>query len=205
MITLYDRLPESVVLGGSLWPINPDFRIMIRFEICLLNGGNPEELEDILLDFYGTAPMGQSSDDLSKGLLWFYRCGKEQKEKGEGPTRPAGPPVYSYEHDAALIYAAFLDQYNIDLISVPKLHWWQFRALFDGLKADNVFVEVRRCRAVTITANMSESQQTYYREMKKQHALPLPKGEQQAHDELTKALMTGEGLEEVLSRMRGAD
>ena len=40
-----------------------------------------------------------------------------------------------------MIYAAFLQQYNIDLIDVEELHWWKFLALLKGLngtKLDDV-------------------------------------------------------------------
>ena len=42
--------------------------------------------------------------------------------------------VIDYEGDADYIYAAFLQQYGIDLMDVKNLHWHKFKALMRGLR-----------------------------------------------------------------------
>jgi hypothetical protein len=40
--------------------------------------------------------------------------------------------VFEFEQDGRLIYASFWQEYKINLIDV-KMHWYVFKALFDGL------------------------------------------------------------------------
>ena len=83
-------------------------------------------------------------DDLSAAVdtaLWFYRCGKEETTiQKRMAARRGKNPVYSFEHDAGLIYAAFLLAYNIDLQDIQYMHWWRFRFLFNSLPKDCEFV-----------------------------------------------------------------
>ena len=59
--------------------------------------------------------------------------------------------IYSYEHDADLIYTAFLDQYRLDLNDIDYLHWFKFKAMFEGLKSDNKICEIMGYRAIDVS------------------------------------------------------
>lgn len=75
--------------------------------------------------------------------LWFPRQRPKDLEKaleavglfynlGEKPGEKNGPVAYDFLADGAAIYAAFRQEYGLDL-GTAKLHWWQFRALLEGL------------------------------------------------------------------------
>ncbi len=55
---------------------------------------------------------------------------KESNESGE-PVK--GKPLFSYSIDFPYILSDFLREYQIDLCEIKYLHWWKFKALFDGL------------------------------------------------------------------------
>lgn len=42
--------------------------------------------------------------------------------------------LLDFKIDSDLIYAAFLQQYGVDLIDVPELHWHKFLAMLNGLR-----------------------------------------------------------------------
>lgn len=175
--------------------MNWDFRTFLEVEAVMAGDMTEEEQGIAVLElFYGVIPMG--IEEATAAMLWFMRCGKEEKprkqsKRSESEDREPEPkrPDFSYELDSSLIYAAFLEQYKIDL-TVETLHWWKFRALFDALKPDHMFTEVRKCRSIKITKDMSKETKAYYRAMKKLYALPIP--EQTGIDEVTAALM-GDG------------
>ena len=59
---------------------------------------------------------------------------------------------YSYQQDAGIIYASFLQDYGIDLIDQQgKLHWDKFRALLDGLSDKTPFQKVVKIRMADIS------------------------------------------------------
>ena len=130
-------------------------------------------------------------------ILWFYSGGEEPEEANNGSGQPV-ERIYSYTHDGAFIYAAFLDQYGIDLQETDHLHWWKFRAMFAGLKSDNRIVEIMGYREIEITPQMSKEQKQYYRKMKKLFALPLPKSEREKLSAIEEALLNGGDVSALL-------
>lgn len=104
----------------------------------------------------------------------FLACG-ERAETGNDGQRAAAP-AYSLMADSDAILAEFQRQYHIDLLSAD-MHWWQFRALLNGLvSADlNRRIEYR-------TADTSKIKDTktrnYYTEMRQRFALQ-PNGKKQ--------------------------
>lgn len=57
---------------------------------------------------------------------------KEDNEENDN-SAPAPKQVYSFKQDAGCIYSAFREAYNINLQTIPYMHWWEFQALFAGL------------------------------------------------------------------------
>ena len=56
------------------------------------------------------------------------------------------PRSIDYTQDAALIYAAFMQAYHIDLRAERELHWWKFQALLSGLPSDTRLMEIINIR-----------------------------------------------------------
>lgn len=189
MNILLDRLPEEAVIDEVSYPINSDFRVMILFDEIMHDPEltDEERLVMPLQLFYkeSTPPDLQVAVDF---LLWFYRVGKdlpksndEDKDLVKKPAR-----IYSYEHDAAYIYAAFLDQYDIDL-NEEKLHWFKFRALLDSLREDHKFSKILGYRSMTISSDLSPKQKKHYQEMKLLYALPDERTEEEKEQDFAES------------------
>ena len=176
MNILIDLLPDHVEIDGKKYSINTDFRISILFELLMQDRTilDSEKIYMALDLYYPQIPhnLEQAVDK----MLWFYRCGKDDEDDSVKNGSPAGSGkasmIYSFEHDAEYIYSAFLDQYGIDLQDIEHLHWWKFRALFKGLKEDNLICKIMGYRSIEITNDMSDSEKKYYRKMKQIYALP---------------------------------
>ncbi|WP_337539191.1 Gp15 family bacteriophage protein [Suilimivivens sp.] len=128
MIDLTARsLPNTVYVNGRLFSIYTDFRVWMRFEKSLTGHRRGEFLPYRYL-FKNDYPVLTDLND----LLAFSR--PEKKLPRQVGSAGSGIIAIDFELDANLIYAAFLQQYGIDLIDIPELHWHKFLALLDGLK-----------------------------------------------------------------------
>lgn len=199
---ILDLLPETVDIGGVEYPINTDFRTSILFELMMQDTSlsNSEKIRKAVKLYYPQKPHDISG--AVDELLWFYRCGRDEgttkssddEDEEESPQRL----IYSFEHDAEYIYAAYLGQYGIDLQDVEDLHWWKFRAMFKSLEESCEFVKIMGYRSIKVTSKMSKEQQSFYRKMQRIHALPIPDDEQEKYDAITYALMHGGDLTGLL-------
>ncbi len=200
MSLLTETLPVRVEIGGVSVPICADFRVLLRIDA--LRETAQDEADggrQALALFYG----GRIPADVVQAverLLWFLRCGQDAPQTMARKNPKAAD--FSFVHDAPLLYAAFLDQYGVDLLHVDFLHWWAFRALLEGLRDDHKFCEVRRCRSVELGGVKDQSLRRYYREMQKRYALPMEKAQQAQLDALTAALM-GDG--DIKTALGGAE
>lgn len=188
---ILDVLPETVDIDGAEYRINSDFRISILFELLMQDDevGKRQKLIQGLKLYYPEIPHNVTM--AVDKMIWFYRCGKETESGGHGSGSGRAKQIYSFEHDDDYIYAAFLEQYGIDLQDVEELHWWKFRALFRGLSEDTEFVKIMGYRSVKITSKMSKEQREFYKKMQSIHALPITDTERKADELLTEALLNG--------------
>lgn len=190
--------PKTVQIAGAEVPICWDFRTSVRFELLMEeNLPDEEKLSRALLLYYpGIHFPNEQVEEAVEKLIWFYSAGKEKSGSGEGAGHK--DTIYSYEYDDEYLYAAFLDQYGVDLNDTPQLHWWKFRAMFASLRSDSRIVEIMGYRSVEITPKMSREQQQFYRKMQRQFALPLPKSEQEKLNAIEQALLNGGNLSGLL-------
>lgn len=198
MNLLIDLVPETVTIDNEEYEINSDFRTSILFELLmqdkLLN--DKEKIVNALSLYYPVCP--RNINEAINQMLWFYRCGKDliaSKGKGKGKS---DIKIYSFEHDDDYIYAAFMDQYGIDLQDIEELHWWKFKAMFKSLKEDNKIVEIMRYRSMNLSKIKDKNEKTYYKKMQELYKIPISKDEQEKLKEIEKALLNGEDVSKVL-------
>lgn len=174
MNPLLDPLEWAVWIGGRRYSLNADFQTSIRFEIVMLDSGlSREEKALAALDLY----FDEIPDDLETAIeviVDFYRCGSQPL--GTGNSAGSIGRVYSFSHDGQYIYAAFWQQYGIDLTR-ERLHWWQFRALFNALSPDTLFVKIMGWRSMEIDGKLPREEQERLRKLKEQYALPVSQTE----------------------------
>ena len=197
MNLLLDKAPHEVRIAGDLVPIRADFRQSIRFEQLMQDeaASDEEKLLRGLILYYGD--VIEPLDEAVERMLWFYRCGRDDEEKSDKGSKLRGP-IYSYDYDDRYIYAAFLDQYRINLQAVEFLHWWEFRALFAGLKQDAEIVKIMGYRAMDIPNDLPKQQKDFYQRMKRLYAVPLSKIEQEKQKALEDALENGGDISGLL-------
>lgn len=198
MNILVDLLPIAVEIDNKNYEINSDFRTSILFELLMQDSsiGAEDKIITALELYYPVIP--ENISEAIEQMLWFYRCGKEiTSSKGNGKGKSV-TQIYSFEHDDDYIYAAFMDQYNIDLQDIEYLHWWKFKAMFKSLKEDNEIVKIMGYRSMDLSKIKSKEEKAYYKKMQELYKLPMPKDEQEKLDDINNILLNGGDLSRVL-------
>lgn len=167
MNLLIDGIPKEIYVDSLKYKINYDFRYGLLFEE-LMNDKTISDSEKFYLaiKLYLDNQYVENYEEAISQIFNFYLCGETPRKTKKKKQNP----VFSYEEDAGLIFAAFKEVYNIDLVE-DKIHWWKFRALFDALPESCQFRKVVGYRAIEIRNDMSNSEKKFYKEMKKIYAL----------------------------------
>lgn len=152
------KLPEAIEVEGAFYRIYTDFRYFIRLgQLLREKDTKPHDLDFMFIQEIPPHKMAGV-----KALLAFMNPPHELPRKSK--TGDEGAPVLDYILDADLIYAAFMQQYHIDL-SVEPLHWHQFSALLAGLR-DTKLNDVISFR---LWENTSGKKDEYTRAMQRLH------------------------------------
>lgn len=177
MNILIDKLPTNPTINGKSYGFNTDFRSSIYFSIIMQNDSLSEEekLYKALEIYYPTIPL-----DVEKALdyiYWFYSCGRTETEidtkqvkEGKKLFKRNNNRAYDFEVDSDLIFTAFMSQYNINLAR-ESLHWWEFMALFNGLKEDNDIVKIMNYRTINLNSIEDKKERKLYSDLQKYYSL----------------------------------
>lgn len=193
MNMLCNKVPESLNISGTEYEINTDFRVWIIFERLLSDNAGITMSDIKKLVFKSETPSSVLDEETTERILWFYRCGKPE-QKG---TSSNSKEIFSYDYDDGYIFAAFMEQYHIDLDN-EDIHWWKFRALMLSLSDNTEFVKIMGYRAIEINSKMTAAQKAFYQKMKKHHKLPIKKEYQQKYNAIEEALINGESIDNLL-------
>jgi hypothetical protein len=192
-----DALPETVEIAGVNMPIAWDFRVGVKYaELVRMGDLKAEDFLYELLklyysDFDSLDLVPAVVQELFERQQWFFLCGKPRPEKTKEDDTKAGA-VISYELDAAYIYAAFLAQYGIDLSDTESMHWWKFRALFDGLTGDHQISKIMEIRGTDIR-KVHASKRPLLRKQQQLYALPLGSDSERQRLSEIENILSGDG------------
>lgn len=134
-LTKKKSLPNILCINGKDFSIYTDFRVWMRFIIEATKALREGKRVNAAYLFKNDMPFHVRIHD----LLNFANPKSDLPRR----IRPADDDavILDYSIDADLIYAAFMQQYGIDLVEIEYLHWHKFLALLKGLngtKLDDV-------------------------------------------------------------------
>ncbi|MCR4949286.1 MAG: bacteriophage Gp15 family protein [Treponema sp.] len=128
------KLPDCIEVAGSFFNIKTDFRAWLNFSRTVnIKGAVVDDVDFIYTD---KIPPAENKKEAFEKLLDFFQP-KAPLPRSTGES--SGGKVLDYEIDADLIYAAFYEQYGIDLLATDEhdhavyMHWHRFLALLSGL------------------------------------------------------------------------
>ena len=186
---ILDKLPNITPHGLR---IRTDFRESIKFELLMQNR-NIDEKDKVMiaLNLYYYNIEIKTDKDLKKAvddILWFYSCGKADIQSDSNKIQKKQKQIYSYEFDAEYIYSAFMEQYGINLNKM-KLHWWEFKAMFNSLNEKVHFSKIMEFRAIEISKIKDKDMKKYYKKMKRIYALPDMRTEEEKENDFAEAFL----------------
>ena len=143
-------LQKTIRIENQEVEIKTDFRTWIQFS-CIVSDKYIDEnykipmLFDLVIPNYELYMKSIDSLELLKGILDFYKClvGSEMciRDRDKPEKKPNKKVGFLFDYDMDLIFAAFMQQYGINLLRT-NMHWWEFKALLNGLNDDTKFVQV---------------------------------------------------------------
>jgi hypothetical protein len=170
MAELFGAYPTNVEINGVKYPVETDFRLMMRLEIIIQTTAKAQlgkALLPVIRDFYkGNIP--RDADAAVRGMILFYRCGDDSERKQSSTKRER---CYAFDADQKYFIAAFRGEYGIDLTSA-RMHWWEFSALFSGLGDDTELVRIMQYRATDVSKIKSSREKARIRRLQSIYALP---------------------------------
>lgn len=195
MNLLWDNLPNFVDIGGIAYTINTDFRVSVAFEILMQDSKiSPEDKVNKAISLYYPR-IPHDIQIAGDALINFYRCNRELPKDGSGKGNYDQP--YSFKYDDQYIYSAFWQQYGIDLERI-NMHWWKFRALFNGLTSDTLFVKIMGWRSAEIDGKTPASEKKRILKLKQLYALPKSIVQDEKAEEIRRILMGDGNLKDLI-------
>ena len=143
---LLDALPEDY----EGYPINTAFQTVILISMCLSDEelSEHERILTALTLLYGDSipPMETALD----GLKWFMSETNHDNYEG---VKSDNIIIMDYDVDQYRIYAAFRNQYHIDL-NTADMHWFEFKGLLDNIRECSL-TDVMQLRQTKIPSHFS--------------------------------------------------
>lgn len=186
-------LPETLTIEGKEYPIKTDFRVWLEFD-RLLSSKLPEteklfEMIALVMDKERCAKLPPNCWVLMAEIFKFYATDfYKQSEKKAESDNTSSAPIFNFEYDGEYVYAAFYEQYGIDLIDIPYLHWWKFQALFKGLSEESRIMKIIGYRDVDINEIKDKNMKKMYQKLKDAYALPDTRTGKEKEDAFNDAL-----------------
>lgn len=169
MLKLFERLPDSITVGGKRYKCNFDFRNVLRMlEIMQRDDLLPDARDYLCAKCVCKAPKNASE-------VYTALCSTLFPQAAE----TGGKRLTSYEQDAGLIRSAFRQVYGIDLFR-DKLHWFEFVELLQFLPDGCRYEETIgiRARPMPAATKYNQKEREWLLKAKQSVALHLTEKEQ---------------------------
>ena len=188
---LHDSLPDSIVVDGKRYKCDFDYRNVLKMLDILENEDYLPDARDFLALRCVLRRMPRNT-----------KAGLQAVRNALFPHRnEGGKKLTSFEQDADLIRAAFLQAYGINLFR-DKLHWLEFATLLNALPEGSRYSEVLgiRARPMPKATKWNHEEREWLAKAKAACALEITEKEmQENYSNSVKALFNG------LMNMRGED
>lgn len=123
-----------------------------------------EKHDILLLNVFGGV-MPEREDEHLQGVLDFYFCGQLTEDAEPSPER-----LLDWKKDALRIWGDFRVYAGIDL-KTARMHWWEFRAIFDSLPPDSQIMTAMRYRSIDLGTIPDAKERARYARLKRAVAL----------------------------------
>lgn len=175
------KLPESARIGGKSYPINADFRDILKILAVLDDPGYPEFLRwQVALRLFYKEELPPDREAMEY-LSFFLRYGAEDTP---------GPRLLDWEQDAAVIISEVNKAAGCEVRSKPFVHWWTFLGWFHAIGQGQLATLVSIRDKLRRGKKLEKWEQTYYNRNRSRVNLPKKySAEELAEQERLKRLL----------------
>lgn len=194
MINLfYEPFPDFVTVNGRNCPVVTDFREWIRLHDLLRDENVPQRSKIFLLAEWFVNPPALLAEAHIQALTDFYlvkdlELHKDEEDENAEPEINFKPPVFDWKIDSKYLIADFRQFYQINLLQIKYLHWFEFTALFQALPEESQCQKRIYYRSVDLRQIKDKNEKKRIRKIKKSIALPYEMSDEQIGAVLAAAL-----------------
>lgn len=167
MNIITDALPESVELENKIYPIKTDFKVWLKFYRIMSdkNKSPAERSAAAIVCCFDSKKCKSLPDTLEKTMKLLFDFYAGTAERDSDKKASVGKKVFDFNEDAEYIYAAFFQEYGIDLAK-SEMHWYRFLALFNNLSENTRLGRIIAWRSVDLSKIEDSKRRDFYRRMK---------------------------------------
>ena len=158
------ELPVSLEIGGRLYAVRSDFRVVLN----IFQAFNDPELTErekakvclvCLYPDHRSIPAKDMQEAVNKAF-WFCDGGDMPK------SEPAKVKTLDWQHDEGIIFPAVNKSAGFEVRSCPYMHWWTFLGIFGGIDEGlfSTVMSIRNKRAEG--KNLEKWEKEFYRKNK---------------------------------------
>lgn len=175
MNLFYESFPDAVAINGRQCPVVTDFREWIKFHDLLADKEIPEHVKISLMSDWFLRPPLPLKEPHVKALLDFYLAKPldTQAEEEEKTPPPSKPPVFDWSFDAPFLLSDFRRFYQIDLLKISYLHWFEFKSLFQALPEESTCQKRIAYRSIDLKEIKDKNEKKRIRKIKREIKIPF--------------------------------
>lgn len=186
------RLPASLTVGGAVYAIRTDFRVVLGIFRYFKREDIPEflKLSIAIKSLYIDAdkiPQEHMQEAIER-MYWYMSCGETRNEDASKM-----PPLMDWEQDGTLIVAAINKLVRYD-IRERDMHWWTFLSFFSEID-ECTFTNILRIRRKMATGKkLEDEERAYVRDNYRLVVLGSKTEERRRQDEEDRAALAAIGI-----------
>lgn len=171
---LYEPLPECIEADGREIPVLTDFRSWLKF-LGLVGDKTLSAYDKLSIMQDWLIEPEPVTKPILDGLVWFCRgFDPVEKRPDDGAkAQQRKPPTFDWDVDAPCVIADFRHYYQMDLLRVNYLHWWEFRALFSALPPDSATMQRVHLRSLDLSEIPNKKKRSEFARRQREIALPF--------------------------------
>lgn len=176
---LYEPFPESITVDGQGYQLLTDFREWIRFADMIHDTEiNEYDKVRMLTLWFKNAPSRMTAEMVNALFDFYYASDLEPDtdyEKDDDDTAEDAvikPPVFDWRIDSRYIIGDFRHYYDMNLLSIEYLHWWEFRCLFAALPDDSQCQKRMAYRSIDLGSIKNDQERNRIARIQRSIAIP---------------------------------
>lgn len=176
---LYEPFPESITVDGQGYQLLTDFRDWIRFADMIHDTEiNEYDKVRMLTLWFKTAPSRMTAEMVDALFDFYYATDLEPDADYEDDDEDTAedavikPPVFDWRIDSRYILGDFRHYYDMNLLSIDYLHWWEFRCLFAALPDDSQCQKRMAYRSIDLGSIKNDQERNRIARIQRNIAIP---------------------------------